>query len=199
MKTYNDKRFCVYLHRRKDNDVCFYIGSGNLERPAKKIGRNSKWLNIVDKYEYYVEYLATDLTRQEAINLENKYLENPDISWQLVNEAREIINEDLLYSEISKLFKYSENSPTYLVWKIKTSQRALPNTKVGYNNPDGYYRVSYKGRKYLAHRLIWVLYNKTDLSKDLVINHIDSDRSNNRPENLEAVTQQVNSLKRTKT
>lgn len=196
MKTYSDKRFCVYIHRRKDNDVCFYIGSGNDERPFKKTSRNKEWKDIVENTDYYVEYLSTDLSRKDAIKLENWYLENPDISWELSNKAGAAQNTDLIYNEISEYLGYSEQSETYLMWNKANSKRALPGRKVGYKNPDGYYRVLLNGRKYLAHRLIWVLYNKQNLSSDLIINHIDGDKSNNHPSNLEAVTQQINAVKR---
>lgn len=198
MKTYYDKRFCVYIHRRKDTNICFYIGSGNEERPYKKTSRNSRWKKVTLETDYYIEYLAEDLSRTEAIELENWYLENPDISWQLVNVARASENNMLKYDEIYKYLDYSEDSPTYLVWRIQYSERALPGRKVGYSNPDGYYRVKLNNKKYLAHRLVWVLYNKTDLTNDLVIHHIDGNKSNNNPLNLKAVTQQTNAIERDK-
>jgi hypothetical protein len=198
MKTYCDKRFCVYLHKRKDNDVCFYLGSGNEERPYKKTSRNPNWQKVTSETDYYVEHLAEDLSRDEAITLENWYLENPDISWQLVNVARASENNILKYDDICKYLDYCEDSITHLVWKIKYSNRALPGRKVGYPNPDGYYRVKLNDKKYLAHRLVWVLYNKTDLTSDLVIHHIDGNKSNNHPLNLKSVTQQTNAIERDK-
>lgn len=45
---------------------------------------------------------------------------------------------------------------------------------------------------YSAHRLVWVLSNKTDLSTDLVVDHIDRDIYNNSPNNLRATSQSTN-------
>ena len=51
-----------------------------------------------------------------------------------------------------------------------------------------YYKTtSIDGRKYLEHRLVWILFNGP-VPKGLVIDHIDRDRQNNRIENLRAVS-----------
>ena len=67
----------------------------------------------------------------------------------------------------------------------------------GFKDNCGYLRVGIKGRKYLVHRIIYKLHNpELDLSSDLVIDHIDRDRLNNRIENLRAVTKAVNNKNR---
>lgn len=64
------KRSYVYRHI-KPNGETFYIGIGTRkDRAYSKKGRNSYWKNIVSKYGYEVQILTTNLTRQEACDLE---------------------------------------------------------------------------------------------------------------------------------
>jgi len=65
----NDK--VVYRHRRNDNDEIFYIGMGKPSRPFEKFNRkNNHWNNIVNKYDYSIEILASDLSKEYACELE---------------------------------------------------------------------------------------------------------------------------------
>ena len=65
----------VYQHIRKDTNQIFYIGIGKTIASAKsKNGRNNYWKNIVKKTEYDIEILHTDLTWDEACELEKKYI-----------------------------------------------------------------------------------------------------------------------------
>lgn len=53
---------------------------------------------------------------------------------------------------------------------------------------DGYYKVSVNGKQYSNHRLIYQMYhNLEELPEDLVIDHIDRNRTNNSIENLHLV------------
>ena len=56
---------------------------------------------------------------------------------------------------------------------------------------DGYLRVRKDGKEYRAHRLIWEMHNGP-ISIDMLIDHIDGDRLNNRIENLRLATRQQN-------
>lgn len=62
--------FCVYRHRRLDNNKIFYIGIGNYNRPYVKYDRNKYWNNIVNKTDYAVEILVTELDWETACELE---------------------------------------------------------------------------------------------------------------------------------
>ena len=58
-------------------------------------------------------------------------------------------------------------------------------------NCTGYRRVNVDGKRYLAHRLIWLyLYGEWPNGQ---IDHIDGDKLNNRPANLQVVSAQGNS------
>ena len=64
--------YCVYRHRRLDTNEIFYVGiSGNMKRPYhSKTNRNRFWNNIVNKTEYKVEIVATNLYKEDAKELE---------------------------------------------------------------------------------------------------------------------------------
>jgi len=68
----------VYSHTRLDTQELFYIGIGKTEKRAySKHARNKYWNHIVNKTEYQVKILYTDLTWKEAckkeIELINQY------------------------------------------------------------------------------------------------------------------------------
>lgn len=60
----------VYLHRRNDNNSIFYVGMGNLKRSKDKYHRNNYWNNIVNKFGYYTDVVAKDLSVDDAYELE---------------------------------------------------------------------------------------------------------------------------------
>jgi len=63
----------VYRHRKETNLEVFYIGIGKSIKRAynKDRGkRNNLWSKIVNKHNYIVEVVATDLTWEEACELE---------------------------------------------------------------------------------------------------------------------------------
>lgn len=61
----------LYIHRRKDNNIVFYVGIGNLpERAFSKKQRNKYWKNIVSKYGYLIEILYDNISWEEACKKE---------------------------------------------------------------------------------------------------------------------------------
>jgi len=61
----------LYRHIRLDNNTTFYVGIGNVDRPNKKSGRNKHWYNITSKTEYEVDILKSNLSWQDACELES--------------------------------------------------------------------------------------------------------------------------------
>lgn len=63
----------VYRHTRNDNGECFYIGIGSdfeYKRAYTKSSRNKHWSNIVNSCDYTISILLTDLTWEEACEVE---------------------------------------------------------------------------------------------------------------------------------
>lgn len=77
--------------------------------------------------------------------------------------------------------------------RVMTTRR--PGTQGGFKalteNEDGYYRVKLckngKDRRWMVHRIVYEAFIGK-IPSDCEINHIDEDKKNNRPENLEAIT-----------
>lgn len=194
--------YYVYLHKRKDNGVVFYIGRGTKDRAKRGYKkRNKLWQEIFDvSGGFDIEIIKDNLTLKESVELENFYLLNPDISWELINIKREEKVKDLteLYDKVNYYFEYNENSPSCLVWKNKhkTSRIKLGDSAGYLNKKHGYYEISLEGTRYYAHRLIYLMKHGT-INEDLVIDHIDKNRANNKISNLRLISQSSNCKNRT--
>lgn len=61
--------YCIYRHLKPCGEV-FYIGIGNLKRPYKKQNRSIFWKNVVEKCGYEIQVLKSDLSWEDAKELE---------------------------------------------------------------------------------------------------------------------------------
>lgn len=95
----------------------------------------------------------------------------------------------MTHEECLKLFSYDKESGK-LYWKIKPNDRTHVGTECGHIMNCGYKHISYKGKKYLAHRLIWFIQNAVWPEKQL--DHINGLKLDNRLENLREVTNRMN-------
>lgn len=92
---------------------------------------------------------------------------------------------------INKIFRYDPCSGK-LFWKIRPATHTLAGAEAGrLNKNNGYIMVGYKGKQLRAHRVIMKIITG-GYDESLQIDHIDHDRTNNRPENLRLVTLQTN-------
>lgn len=101
------------------------------------------------------------------------------------------LNKDDAMRSILDAVRYCPDSVSGLVWAVNVNSRARADgpalaAKDGRGYCNGFYR--YQNLK--AHRVVWFLHHGTMPD---CIDHIDGDRSNNRIENLRAVTRKENS------
>lgn len=77
------EKYFVYQHIRNDKNTIFYVGIGKIRldnlattdkmkhyRAYSKQGRNPIWKAVINKTSYTIEIIKTDISKQEAINLE---------------------------------------------------------------------------------------------------------------------------------
>ena len=94
---------------------------------------------------------------------------------------------DLLHN----YFALNLTSPSGLIWKKLTSNRAKLNSVAGSHNGNGYWVIRFLNKKYYAHRIVYYMYYKQDPG-DYDIDHIDHNKCNNDPLNLRLATRSQN-------
>lgn len=183
----NHTDYYVYAHRDL-NGVVFYIGKGRLKRAYKKSGRNKDWQNIAVN-GYTVEFIKSNISEQEALEYEYKLLCDPDTDWKLVNKRtdnkRKSVTIDIDY--VNKHYEYDETSPTCFRWKISTGSRGVVGNQAGTFCTNRYAYIKVKGKLLPVHRVVYTLFYG-EIPERMVVNHIDTNPSNNAISNLEICT-----------
>lgn len=192
-----DKRFCVYVLKDKQGNIV-YVGHGNKYRPFIKRRNNKKLSEIINDLQ--PEILHENLSKNEAISIEIELFDKYKNSGYLLNKHRPSKINPIQYDIISEYLCYDETSPTFLRWKTSIftgenkSRLLVEEGKAAgtIKRKEGYVETKFNNKSYKNHRLIWSLCNKCDLDTNLVIDHIDGNKSNNNIANLRLVSQKEN-------
>jgi hypothetical protein len=70
MALQNERRFYVYVHRRKSDGQIFYVGKGTRDRAWARDGRNSHWRNVVSKHGFTHHIISRFSSEVCAFSLE---------------------------------------------------------------------------------------------------------------------------------
>lgn len=64
----------IYLHKRADDGVVFYVGIGVGRRATAVKNRSDFWKRIVAKHGYTIEYPHIEISQEQAKELEKHYI-----------------------------------------------------------------------------------------------------------------------------
>lgn len=198
--TFEDHRFCVYIHRRKDNNQIFYVGQGTLDRPKCRSRKLKLWNEVVKSAGGFTyEIVEQNLSKDRALELENILIEF--IGKQLTNNCKNSSEvSELNFLDFNDRYYVCDTSPSGLRYKkdIYADRPTIGdkilchkiNTCVGSQSSSGW-QISWNRRSYRVHRVIWMLIHGK-VNRHMVIDHIDGNCFNNRIENLREVTHSEN-------
>lgn len=188
----NERRFCVYQHIDRYTGFVKYVGSGTRSRVTSRTSRSREHMAAWKDLQFII--VKENLTLVESRNLEQQIMnlfKSENLFNLLVTTAKPLA---IKYNDISALLEYDSTSPTLLRWKVdRKSLRGFTHRSAGsvagyLDTSKGYVKLKINGKKFSAHRIIYSLFYKTDIPENLVIDHIDRNRSNNLPENLKLTT-----------
>jgi hypothetical protein len=189
---------CVYVHTDSSGKIK-YVGSGSVAR-ANRTNANS---NRGIKYKKYVEefgrlhvvIIEKNLTKLEAIEKEIKIYDNYNNCLLNISRPSYVKHLPSKY-EIEQILYYDETVKSCLRWKHGNRRNTKDNSTAGnLNKATGYWSVNIAGKKYKCHRIVAILHDLT-VTENSLIDHIDTDKDNNKISNLRVVTQAENNRNR---
>lgn len=103
------------------------------------------------------------------------------------------MNTESLIALFIEYLEYDESSPSFLRWKKSPMSRIMAGSVAGNVDCKGYWRLRLKGKDYLAHRVVYALFNGC---MPEFIDHVDTNRKNNKINNLRSVNASQNQFNR---
>jgi hypothetical protein len=164
---------CLYIHTRKNDGGIFYIGIGDEKRPYSKANRNQYWNNVVNKYDYNVTILKTNMSWEKACDLEIKmiafygriipYKENLNYGCLVNMSDGGEGNKGAVWSEESRLNHSGKKNPFFEKTHSDKFKKKKSEISIGGKNP--------KARKVICGITGKIYECIKDASEDIGINY----------------------------
>ena len=97
---------------------------------------------------------------------------------------------------LEKVLRYDANTGL-LYWTVFIYRIKKPGDLAGHQNKSGYIEIRFDRKTYHAHRIAWYLHTGNDPGV-LQVEHVDTNRTNNKIENLRLATALQNSWNKSK-
>ena len=185
-----EQRFYVYLHKTNDGEIK-YVGKGTGHRAWAYKCRSKEWKNFFRTNDLVVEIFKENLTDSQSREIEFEMIQKNSDTILNVNRNKSA-PKVMDYDDFHRHFQYDESSPSGLIWKESTRHLSRNGKPAGTLGKYGYWILQFKKKQYMLHRVIYFMHNKLTFNSDLMVDHIDRDRGNNKIANLRQVTASEN-------
>jgi len=179
-------KYYVYCHCFTDTNEIFYIGKGSGSRLKHK-KRSKSWHDVKGNREYYSMKIKEFNDENQALDFEHELIIEflPKANSSITRSRVKIID----FKIMNEIVIYDETSPTFLRYKIPRANNAYKAGDVaGGFDSDGYGQIYIIDKLYKTHRIIYCLHSGKSLDSNLVIDHLDRNKSNNNINNLRLTT-----------
>lgn len=179
-------KYYVYCHCFSDTNEIFYIGKGCGSR-LKSNDRSKSWKIVKGDRPHYAMKIKEFTEESDALDFEHELISEflPRGNITVTKSRIKIID----FNTINQIVAYDETSPTFLRWKIPRANNAYKAGDIaGSFDSDGYGQIYIIDKLYKSHRIIYCLSSGEDLDSNLVVDHLDRNKSNNNINNLRLTT-----------